>query len=285
MTCPKGTNMSLCFSLEMPHPVSRTDSWTNSLPGSLQGMAFSMTVMLPSVVNLAELPTRLYRICKQSIWLSYCGNQVVQDLQTWHLFLMLWQPGCTGSASMVFDSYTVRMCTEWFACRSCIAFSMTVKLPVVRNLAECTRLYKICKHHIKTEHNTTHHITSHHIISALRRRRTTLVWYVIKLSDGCLTELLHSCSRLGSNLTGTQQLLAKAAAERVLQYNCPTATILCETSNSTMSLPAWYQVFLACHLVSSIRHARAIGANFEHVAVLALTIGSFDKARVTLVMR
>lgn len=61
--------MSLCFSLEMPHPVSRTDSCTNSLPGSLQGMAFSMTVMLPSVVNLAELPTRLYRICKHEVYI------------------------------------------------------------------------------------------------------------------------------------------------------------------------------------------------------------------------
>ena len=118
MTCPKGTNMSLCFSLEMPHPVSRTDSWTNSLPGSLQGMAFSMTVMLPSVVNLAELPTKLYRICKHGIAILYCGSQVVQDLQTWHLILTRWQPGCTGSASMAFDSYIAAMNTEWFACRS-----------------------------------------------------------------------------------------------------------------------------------------------------------------------
>lgn len=124
--------MSLCFSLEIPHPVSRTDSCTNSLPGSLHGMGFSMTVMLPSVVNLAELPTKLYRICVQSTIVSATkridfgdaenipqalAEQVAQDLQqrtscagyNREGINVLWDstlrhcpaPGSTGSAAAI----------------------------------------------------------------------------------------------------------------------------------------------------------------------------------------
>ena len=52
-----------------------------------------------------------------------------------------------------------------------------------------------------------------------------------------------------------------------------------------MSLPAWYHVVLAFHLVSGIKHARAVWCKqLVIVAVLALIDGSFDKASVMLVI-
>jgi len=159
-----------------------------------------------------------------------------------------------------------------------MAFSMTVMLLSVRNLAELpTRLYKICiAHHITSHHITSHHITSHHITSpsrhhcvtiashhstsSSRHHSITLAWHVNNSSDGCLSELLHSCSTVGSSLSGTEQLLAKAAAEYVLPKELfhMLLTILCTTSNTTTSLPAWYHVVLAFHLVRGIEHARGV---------------------------
>ena len=51
-----------------------------------------------------------------------------------------------------------------------------------------------------------------------------------------------------------------------------------------MTLPALYHVVLAFHLVSGIKHARAVWCRLENVAVLAIIEGSFDKAIVTLVI-
>ncbi len=70
----------------------------------------------------------------------------------------------------------------------------------------------------------------------------------------------------------------------MLQHNCSAVPILCTTSNSTMTLPALYHVVLAFHLVSGIKHARAVWCRLENVAVLAIIEGSFDKAIVTLVI-
>ncbi len=140
---------------------------------------------------------------------------------------------------------------------------MTIMLLSVRNTAELpNKLYSICQPHCTSHHITSHHTTSHHTTSCSHHATITsqILSLSSNLSDGCLTELQHSCSTVGStegstvgsNCHGAQQLLATAAAEYVLQHSCTALPTLCTTSNSAMSLPAWYQGFLACHLVCAM---------------------------------
>jgi hypothetical protein len=179
---------------------------------------------------------------------------------------------------MAFDSCTVAMSTERLLARAAAgqhdshaAVCEEVGRVAHQTVQDLQASRQITSYHITSDHVTSHYVTSpsHHITPCHQ------------MSDGCLTELLRSCSVVGSNLSGTQHLLATAAAEHVIQHDCSAATILCTTGNSRISLPAWYYVISVCHLVSAIKHTRAVWCRLENVAVLYR--GSFDKAGITLV--